>query len=254
MSGHRGGIGAVTASSYRADWEFWGITAMHLLRLPISALCLSLAMAGGGWAMDAGLAPFLPSKKPASAPEGATNLCQNHPWACAAGTSDAPLTPETLADVVKVNRSANRAIQSITDLDQYDVAEHWAMPGPEGGDCEDFALFKKQALIEAGVSPDRLLIAVVLDRRDNPHAVLVLRTDRGDYVLDNVTNRIVTWDRTGYTFISMQNPEDPSGWVTVFEQAQRPKISLKGALAGLFGKRDRLVEEMDSLQVETGTF
>jgi predicted transglutaminase-like cysteine proteinase len=67
-----------------------------------------------------------------------------------------------------------------------------------------------------GVAAERLLIATVLDRRQNPHAVLVLRTDRGDYVLDNLANRMMHWSDTGYTFLRMQNPKAPGQWVAVF--------------------------------------
>lgn len=227
---------------------------MRPLRLSISAICLSIAMGGTALALEVDPAAFLPTKSEARAPEGAAYLCQTHDWACSKGTDGAELNPELLKVVRKINRAANVAINPITDLDQYAVAEHWALPGAQGGDCEDYAMFKKQALIEAGVSADRLLLAVVLDRKDDPHAVLVLRTDRGDYVLDNVTNRILLWDRTGYTFISMQNPDNPAGWVTVFEQAERPKKTLRALVAGLTGKSRDPQADLDSAAVETGGF
>lgn len=227
---------------------------MRPLRLPLSAVCLVFAMGNATLAREADPAPFLPTKADAVAPEGAASLCQTHDWACAEGTQGAELGADLLKQVRKINRAANSAIQPVTDLDQYAVAEHWALPGAQGGDCEDYAMFKKQALIEAGVSADRLLLAVVLDRRDEPHAVLVLRTDGGDFVLDNVTNRILPWGRTGYTFISMQNPENPAGWVTVFEQSERPKLTIRGLVAGLTGKSHDLQPEMDSATVETGGF
>lgn len=187
----------------------------------LSALCLMLPLAAPASAMNAGLPAFLPVKQAAPAPAGASRLCRTYRWACATG-GDAVASGGAVMDLVaQVNRAANAAIPAITDQAQYGRAEHWALPGDMGGDCEDYALFKKQALIDAGIPAHRLLIAVVLDRQEDPHAVLILRTDRGDHVLDNVTDRILPWNRTGYTFISMQNPDDPSRWVTVFEQAPR---------------------------------
>jgi len=86
------------------------------------------------------------------------------------------------------------------------------LPGPRGGDCEDFALAKKKRLIEAGVPAGAVLIATALDRRRKPHAVLVLRARAGDYVLDNLTDRMLLWHRTGYSFLRMQNPIAPWKW------------------------------------------
>ncbi|WP_328799240.1 transglutaminase-like cysteine peptidase [Paragemmobacter ruber] len=180
-----------------------------------------LATGAPSAASEGGVPPFLPAKQTAPAPDGAAKLCQTYPWACA-GKLAANATEGALLDVAAdINRKANATIPAISDQAQYGRAEHWSLPGDLGGDCEDYVLYKKQALIAAGVPARSLLIAVVLDRRDSPHAVLILRTEAGDYVLDNVTDRILPWARTGYTFISMQNPDNPARWVMVFEQAPR---------------------------------
>jgi predicted transglutaminase-like cysteine proteinase len=42
--------------------------------------------------------------------------------------------------------------------------------------------------------------------------VLVLRTTTGDYVLDNLSSRIKTWQASRYTFLRMQNPANRSKW------------------------------------------
>ena len=47
------------------------------------------------------------------------------------------------------------------------------------------------------------------------HGVLVLRTDDGDLVLDNLRDRVLDWRRTGYRFLRMQDPRHPRGWITV---------------------------------------
>lgn len=114
-----------------------------------------------------------------------------------------------------VNLRANRNIRPISDVAQYRVAERWALPTARGGDCEDYALFKKRELIRAGIPPDQLFVATVLDRKRQSHAVLVLRTGSQDLVLDNLTDRILPWKRTGYTFLRLQDPGQPTGWVSV---------------------------------------
>ena len=55
----------------------------------------------------------------------------------------------------------------------------------------------------------------MLDRQQKNHAVLVFRTDQGDYVLDNLSNRMLLWWKTGYYFLRMQDPDAPSHWVAV---------------------------------------
>ena len=160
-------------------------------------------------------ARFVASQRQTSAPAGASGLCGAHSWACATSSNRAPLTRAQLETVVATNRRINRSVRQISDRAQYGVEEHWALPTARGGDCEDFAMLKKLELMRAGIAPQRLLIATVLDRRLQSHAVLVLRTDFGDFVLDNLTSEIKPWHATGYTFLKMQNPQAKGTWVGV---------------------------------------
>jgi len=160
-------------------------------------------------------AGLIPVRAAANAPAGATHLCTTYDWACARTGRQMLIGEAALETARAINLRANRSVRSISDMDQYRVAERWALPTARGGDCEDFAIYKKAALIKAGFPPDQLLIATVLDRQRQSHAVLVLRTGTQDLVLDNLTNRIVTWDRTGYTFLRLQDPRQPSRWVSV---------------------------------------
>ena len=181
-------------------------------------LAVLSGLSGAAMAMDADpKGAFLPVKAVAPAPEGAAALCKTYDWACArAGDAGALAAADAIALARAVNVAANAAIRPISDQRQYAVAERWALPTARGGDCEDFALFKKMKLVEAGIAPERLLLAAVLDRDNKPHAVLVMRTGRGDFVLDNLTDRILPWTDTGYVFLRMQDPRAPKGWVSVF--------------------------------------
>jgi predicted transglutaminase-like cysteine proteinase len=193
---------------------------MRPVQTLIAALATLLSLAGAAAAVDGrGEAGFLPLKKAAAAPEGAASLCRTYDWACAGATNAAPVGADMVKLAAQVNRAANAAIRPITDQKQYAVAERWSLPSQRGGDCEDYALFKKQALIAVGISADRLLVAVALDRKRQVHAVLILRSDMGDFVLDNMTNRVLGWNQTGYTFLRMQDPRQPSRWVSTFVQA-----------------------------------
>lgn len=175
------------------------------------ALALSCAFLPNH-ALSASKRPYLQLVKDVSAPDGFSGVCGRYSWACARSGTASPKGQELLALADRVNLAINRRVREVSDQAQYNRKEYWALPTARGGDCEDFALAKKQALIAQGVAPEQLLIATVLDRKKNPHAVLVLRTDAGDVILDNLTNRIVGWNQTGYTFLRMQNPAAPNRW------------------------------------------
>jgi predicted transglutaminase-like cysteine proteinase len=156
--------------------------------------------------------PHLPTRGPADMPVGAVDLCIRYDWVCATYEG----RPATRREVQRINRTVNR-VPPIADLVQHGVYEHWSVLSKKGGDCEDYALTKKHRLVMLGVDPKTLLVTVVLDKKRQPHAVLVWRTEQGDFVLDNLTNRIVPWNKTGYFFIMMQDPNQYGKWLTVLK-------------------------------------
>jgi predicted transglutaminase-like cysteine proteinase len=158
----------------------------------------------------------MPIRQSTSAPSGASGLCSKYPWACAKTGHVIAIDAQAMQIADQINSFANRTVRPISDQSQYASAERWALPTARGGDCEDYALLKKQQLIKAGFAPEQLLVATVLDRSRNSHAVLVLRTGRQDLVLDNMASRIKPWRETGYSFMRLQDPRDPSRWVAVF--------------------------------------
>ncbi len=155
---------------------------------------------------------FIYAKSATAAPPGAQHLCTRYKWACT--RSGKPRANSTVAlKIAKlVNNQVNRQTRQVEDQRQYGKEEYWTLPSSRGGDCEDIVLLKKKRLMNKGLSSNNLLIATVLDLNRNSHAVLVLRTKRGDYVLDSFRNRIVPWFNTGYTFLKMQNPKSPRRW------------------------------------------
>jgi predicted transglutaminase-like cysteine proteinase len=158
---------------------------------------------------------FLVAQYPVSAPPGSKGLCAHYAWACASSGSPTKAGSADLTLARSINNKVNRQTRQIGDQQQYGQAELWALPTARGGDCEDFVLLKKKMLMQAGVAPSALLIATVLDRKNSSHAVLVMRTDRGDLVLDSLHSRIVHWTDTGYTFLKMQNPSSLRLWDAV---------------------------------------
>ena len=178
---------------------------------------LALGLVAGSPAMAAENAT-LSLRKAIAAPDGFADVCNRYDWACAAGSKGQVRGKALLSLAREVNNAINHQYRQVTDRSQYGTEEVWALPtSSRGGDCEDFVLAKKHSLIEAGVAPGRLLIATVLDRRRALHAVLVLRTEEGDFVLDNLNNRVKGWQETGYSFLRMQNPDAPHRWNAVFK-------------------------------------
>ena len=74
-----------------------------------------------------------------------------------------------------------------TDLKQYGVSEFWTVPG-KFGDCEDYALAKRAALLQAGWPKDKLGLCVCYMPDGQGHCVLWVETDKGSFILDNNYN------------------------------------------------------------------
>ena len=116
-----------------------------------------------------------------------------------------------------VNLFFNKQVRYVEDIDLWHEVDYWETPiealWKGAGDCEDYALLKRKMLMDKGVDASDLLLTVVLQPNGEGHAVLTVRTDHGDFVLDNMTNRVLGWNQTGYTFLRMQDPRNPQQWV-----------------------------------------
>lgn len=185
-----------------------------------AALALALSLAPNGVSAEdrTERTAHLSGQGAATAPIGWRQFCLDFPIDCRARPArveTAKLTRAVWTDLLSVNRRVNHSIAPITDMQQYGVEERWTYPVSGKGDCEDYAILKKQMLIRAGLPASAVLLTVVRDLRGDGHAVLTVRTDRGDYILDNETDEIRLWHETGYRFVKRQSEEDPSRWVTI---------------------------------------
>jgi len=183
-------------------------TKITVMTIAMMAISLAAPTASAASSQDA----FITPKSKTSTPPGAANMCSQYRWACSGKSSRQQDSNAILKLAKTVNNEVNRRIYQIDDIVQYGKEDHWTLPSTRGGDCEDLVLLKKKKLVEKGVASDSLLIATVLDLNRNSHAVLVLRTQQGDYVLDSLRSRVVPWRSTGYTFLKMQNPKSLHHW------------------------------------------
>jgi len=103
----------------------------------------------------------------------------------------------------------------------------WNYPDDGYGDCEDYVLQKRKMLMQAGWPREALLITVVRDKNNDGHAVLTVKSDKGEYVLDNQTDDIVLWSDTGYRFVKRQSQSDPNQWVSLGDN--RPAVATASA-------------------------
>jgi len=158
--------------------------------------------------------PFMEVGKITSIPIGHYEFCNQNPDECSTATKGdvrVKLTKANWETLLDVNNQANQLIEAVTDADLYGTEEYWAYP-TYAGDCEDYVLKKRQALMAQGWPPSALLITVVLQPNGEGHAVLTVRTDRGDLVLDNLDDRVMLWSETPYTYIKRQSKNHTGKW------------------------------------------
>ena len=151
-------------------------------------------------------------------PIGWVEFCAEHASECKVAPSEprnVVLTLRLWRELVRINQTVNADIKPMTDLEHYGVVEKWAYPDDGYGDCEDYVLLKRRMLMEAGWPREALLITVVRETSGDGHAVLTVKTDRGDLVLDNQNEAIVLWSDSGYRFVKRQSQSDPNVWVSL---------------------------------------
>jgi predicted transglutaminase-like cysteine proteinase len=150
----------------------------------------------------------------AAPPPGFLDFCKRLPEQCVTPSDEQRLrfSDETWNSLQQVNAAVNRVVAPLADQLHYGAEEYWTIATDGHGDCDDYVLTKRKALIEMGFPLSTLRIAVVFTTRLERHTVLVVATDKGNYVLDNRRNEIVTWDKTDYGWIKGQNPASSTGW------------------------------------------
>lgn len=153
-----------------------------------------------------------------SQPIGHYDFCKANPAECSVRPSK--LAPATMSDALmrkltSVTSKVNAAVKPMSDEDIYGKDEVWAYPDKGVGDCEDYVLEKRRTLNRQGMSLANLLITVLRKPDGEGHAVLTVRTDKGDYIVDNLTDKVRRWDETDYTFLKRQAIDNTGRWVSI---------------------------------------
>jgi predicted transglutaminase-like cysteine proteinase len=70
-------------------------------------------------------------------------------------------------------------------------------------------------------------MTIVKDHNDQGHAILTVTTNRGDFILDNLTDEVRPWETTGYRFLKRQSQEDPNIWLSISQPKVSRQVSLR---------------------------
>jgi predicted transglutaminase-like cysteine proteinase len=163
-------------------------------------------------------------------PIGWVQFCEARPWECnveRVQPRDVQYTAQAKRELERINRFVNDRIKPLTDLEHYGVVEKWTYPEDGYGDCEDYVLLKRRMLMQLGWPRSALLITVVRDKKGEGHSVLTVRTDKGEFILDNQVEEVLPWAETGYRYIKRQAQHDPNLWVSLGDDRPTPFVAAR---------------------------
>ena len=160
-----------------------------------------------------------------SVPFGWVDFCRRYEAECndeQAAAVDINLSAKALQEIDHVNRWVNANVEPITDMDHWGLVDRWDYPLDGKGDCEDYALLKRKMLIDIGFPRQALLMTVVKDNAQEGHAILTLKTNKGEFVLDNLNDEVKPWTTSGYRFVKRQSQQDANVWVMLGPPVKGP--------------------------------
>lgn len=164
---------------------------------------------------------FIRFDAPTLAPMAFTQFCLKYPGDCKSGRllfggDRIELNEMRRSELESINRTVNLSIHP--ERNEYGLAgEKWLL-GPLRGDCNDYAVTKRHRLIARGWPARTVLLSEVVTVSGEHHLVTVVRTNGGDLVLDNLTDRIMPWSHTPYRWVRIQTPNNPNYWASVSER------------------------------------
>jgi len=136
-----------------------------------------------------------------------------------------------------VNSGVNQLIAYRKDIDTYGKTDYWASPEEilqrRAGDCEDFAILKMTALLQAGIPASSMSLVVLQDtKRRVFHAVLSVNTSNGAFILDSLDNAVVK-DTALPNYAPLYSFSTDRAWVHGTKTGESRVASLKGGFAAV---------------------
>ncbi len=156
-------------------------------------------------------------------PIGHKRFCNKFKSECgvkSSKTGATKLNRKRWKQLVEINSQINLAVEPVTDMEYYNKEEHWTYP-KNYGDCEDYVLLKRYMLMQMGWPASSLLITVVKQSNGDGHAVLTVRTDKADFILDNLRMKIRPWFKTEYRYLKRQSVVHTGKWSKISDRRKR---------------------------------
>lgn len=120
------------------------------------------------------------------------------------------LSPDRRLDLEEVQTLVNARVHP-----RENSRHEWGFASDGYGDCNTYALEKRRELVARGWPKTALLLASAVTETGEGHLVLVVRTSGGDLVLDNRLAPVVDWTRLPYRWVSRQNEQRLTIWVSI---------------------------------------
>jgi predicted transglutaminase-like cysteine proteinase len=210
--------------------------ARPLILISLSTILVGSVLGGPAEArsrlsLQSDSSPSIVETAPTLAPFQHVRFCLRYPADCKSDPTEqerVALSDETLELLKRVNQSVNGAITPTLKSYGANLEDRWSI-APSRGDCNDYAVTKRHELVADGLPARALRLSVVKTAAGIGHLVLVVATTKGDLVLDNLTDAIRPWQRTGYEWLKIQSSADARFWYvvkparagTVVSQAER---------------------------------
>ena len=171
--------------------------------------------------------PFIAVGGQTLIPYGWADFCRRYAGECDGGRlqpMDVEFTQQAMKRIQQVNSFVNKTIKPMSDMEHWGVVDQWDYPSDGYGDCEDYALLKRRILIDDGFPRQALLMTVVKDQHGEGHAVLTVKTNVGEFILDNFDNEVRPWSQVKYQFIKRQAQADQNVWIGIGDQPTGPLV------------------------------
>lgn len=194
-----------------------------------------LAPAQGRSLIDNSTVTPIGEAAPTLSPFQHVRFCLRYPADCKSDpteTATVELTTEKLEAIQRINRDVNASIMPVAKRDP--VAEGGWTISPASGDCNDYAVTKRHELLRSGFPANAARLAVVKTTSGIGHLVLVLATNKGNLVLDNLAETILPWQLTKYHWVKIQSASDARYWFEI-----KPRSLVVSQVDRKIGSADR---------------
>ncbi len=106
----------------------------------------------------------------------------------------------------RINSQVNASVTWMSDSEQFGVPEFWCEARSGFDDCDGYALLKRELLRQQGFDAEKIHLAtcwINVVAIDTGHCVLIVETDKGQFVLDNNLKDPVplNFESVGYKYL-----------------------------------------------------